>query len=49
MNEVTRILVGANGDRRWEGRSHFFVDAAEAMRRILIDRVRDRGSGVKAK
>ena len=48
MYEVTRILVGANGDRGWEGRGYFFGAAAEAMRQFLIDRVRDRGSGVKA-
>jgi RNA polymerase sigma factor (TIGR02999 family) len=31
------------GDRpNWEGRGHFFAAAAEAMRRILIDRARDR-------
>jgi RNA polymerase sigma factor (TIGR02999 family) len=27
---------------RWDGRRHFFAAAAEAMRRILIDRARDR-------
>lgn len=29
--------------RRWENRAHFFAAAAEAMRRILIDRARARG------
>jgi RNA polymerase sigma factor (TIGR02999 family) len=29
---------------RWEGRGHFFGAAAEAMRRILIDRARARGA-----
>ena len=38
-------------DVRWEGREHFFGAAAEAMRRILIDRARakkrqKRGGGV---
>jgi RNA polymerase sigma factor (TIGR02999 family) len=28
---------------RWDGRRHFFGAAAEAMRRILINRARDRG------
>lgn len=28
---------------RWESRAHFFAAAAEAMRRILIDRARARG------
>lgn len=31
-------------DRKWEGRSHFFGAAAEAMRRILIDRAREKQS-----
>jgi RNA polymerase sigma factor (TIGR02999 family) len=30
------------GDQQFENRGHFFVAAAEAMRRILIDRARDR-------
>jgi RNA polymerase sigma factor (TIGR02999 family) len=30
------------GEARWEGRRHFFAAAAEAMRRILIDRARHR-------
>ena len=31
------------GDQRYDGRRHFFAAAAEAMRRILIDRARVRG------
>jgi RNA polymerase sigma factor (TIGR02999 family) len=30
------------GEPRWEGRRHFFSAAAEAIRRILIDRARQR-------
>lgn len=30
------------GEAQWEGRKHFFCAAAEAMRRILIDRARHR-------
>jgi RNA polymerase sigma factor (TIGR02999 family) len=30
------------GDQKWDGRKHFFCAAAEAMRRILIDRARRR-------
>lgn len=30
------------GEERWENRKHFFAAAAEAMRRILIDRARRR-------
>jgi RNA polymerase sigma factor (TIGR02999 family) len=32
------------GDQRFDGRGHFFAAAAEAMRRILIDRARQRGA-----
>src|SRR5947208_11804647 len=31
------------GDQRFEGRGHFFGAAAEAMRRILVERARRRG------
>lgn len=42
----------APGESQWEGRKHFFSAAAEAMRRILIDRARHRkairhGGGLK--
>jgi RNA polymerase sigma factor (TIGR02999 family) len=30
------------GDQQFEGRSHFFAAAAEAMRRILVNHARDR-------
>jgi RNA polymerase sigma factor (TIGR02999 family) len=30
--------------QRWNSRGHFFAAAAEAMRRILVDRARKRGS-----
>ncbi len=36
-----RLVGGGRGDL-WDGRGHFFAAAAEAMRRILIDRARDR-------
>lgn len=32
------------GEPQWEGRKHFFCAAAEAMRRILIDRARHRNA-----
>lgn len=32
------------GEPQWEGRKHFFCAAAEAMRRILIDRARYRNA-----
>jgi RNA polymerase sigma factor (TIGR02999 family) len=37
-------IVGPAADRPWDGRGHFFAAAAEAMRRILIDRARHRQS-----
>jgi len=39
VHEAWLRLVGAT-DRRFENRAHFFSAAAEAMRRILIDRAR---------
>jgi RNA polymerase sigma factor (TIGR02999 family) len=33
-------LVGEGAQPRWDGRSHFFAAAAEAMRRILVERAR---------
>lgn len=33
----------SRGDAAWENRGHFFAAAAEAMRRILIERARARG------
>ena len=39
VHEAYIRLVG-DADCRWENRGHFFAAAAEAMRRILIDRAR---------
>ena len=39
VHEAWLRLIG-NEDQRWDGRGHFFAAAAEAMRRILIDRAR---------
>ncbi len=36
------LRLGADGPTRWENRGHFFAAAAEAMRRILVDRARRR-------
>ena len=37
------LRLGGNGSgRHWDSREHFFAAAAEAMRRILIDRARRR-------
>ncbi len=43
VHEAYLRLVGAAGSATWESRRHFFAAAAEAMRRILIDRARDKG------
>jgi RNA polymerase sigma factor (TIGR02999 family) len=42
VHEAFLRLVGGDIDRPFDGRGHFFGAAAEAMRRILIDRARDR-------
>ena len=42
VHEAYLRLVGDH-DPGWSGRGHFFAAAAEAMRRILINRARDRG------
>ena len=39
VHEVWLRLVN-DGDRTWQNRAHFFGAAAEAMRRILIERAR---------
>ena len=36
-------LVDVEKVQRWDSRGHFFSAAAEAMRRILIDRAREKG------
>src|SRR5437588_855649 len=40
VHEAYLKLVGADPQRPWNGRVHFFAAAAEAMRRILIDHAR---------
>src|SRR5262245_44063984 len=44
VHEAYLRLVGGERPQRWDGRRHFFAAAAEAMRRILINRARDRGA-----
>jgi len=39
VHEAWLRLVG-NENQKWDGRGHFFAAAAEAMRRILIERAR---------
>jgi RNA polymerase sigma factor (TIGR02999 family) len=40
VHEAYLRLVGGKQTQDWDGRRHFFAAAAEAMRRILIDRAR---------
>src|SRR5262245_28979662 len=49
VHEAYMRLVGsgeaaAGGEQRWDSRGHFFAAAAEVMRRILIDRAREKRS-----
>jgi RNA polymerase sigma factor (TIGR02999 family) len=44
VHEVYMRLVNVEECRQWNGRTHFFAAAAEAMRRILVDRARQRKS-----
>jgi RNA polymerase sigma factor (TIGR02999 family) len=43
VHEAYLRLVGAGQPDAWNGRGHFFAAAAEAMRRILVNRARDKG------
>jgi RNA polymerase sigma factor (TIGR02999 family) len=36
-------LVGVESEQHWNSRGHFFAAAAEAMRRIIVERARHRG------
>jgi RNA polymerase sigma factor (TIGR02999 family) len=36
------LQLGGDKQPRWENRAHFFGAAAEAMRRILVDRAREK-------
>ena len=38
-------LAGSDANTKFANRAHFFAAAAEAMRRILIDRARRKGAG----
>jgi RNA polymerase sigma factor (TIGR02999 family) len=42
VHEAYLRLVGSDAARPWNGRGHFFGAAAEAMRRILVERARRR-------
>jgi RNA polymerase sigma factor (TIGR02999 family) len=42
VHEAYFRLVDAEEAKRWDSRNHFFAAAAEAMRRILLNRARDK-------
>jgi RNA polymerase sigma factor (TIGR02999 family) len=42
VHEAYLRVVGQAPDQRWDHRGHFFAAAAEAMRRILVERARRR-------
>lgn len=42
VHEAYLRLIGDGQPHDWNGRGHFFAAAAEAMRRILINRARDK-------
>jgi RNA polymerase sigma factor (TIGR02999 family) len=44
VHEAYLRLLGDDQPNRWEGRSHFFAAAAEAMRRILVEQARQKKS-----
>jgi RNA polymerase sigma factor (TIGR02999 family) len=44
VHEAYLRLVGTGREQSWDSRGHFFAAAAEAMRRILVERVRRKRS-----
>lgn len=44
VNEAYLRLIDGHEDSQWSNRGHFFAAAAEAMRRILIERARAKAS-----
>jgi len=44
VHEAYLRLVDVDKAQRWNSRGHFFAAAAEAMRRILIDRAREKSA-----
>jgi RNA polymerase sigma factor (TIGR02999 family) len=44
VHEAYLRLVDVEEAQRWESRAHFFAAAAEAMRRILVERARRKAS-----
>jgi RNA polymerase sigma factor (TIGR02999 family) len=48
VHEAWLRLAGNDSDVQFANRAHFFAAAAEAMRRILIERARRKGAGKRA-
>mgnify|MGYP001162591735 FL=1 len=44
VHEAYLLLVDVANPQKWNGKGHFFAAAAEAMRRILIEKARQRKS-----
>jgi RNA polymerase sigma factor (TIGR02999 family) len=44
VHEAYLRLVGPGDGQHWEGRGHFFAACAEAMRRILVERARQKAT-----
>src|SRR5215472_4234245 len=44
VHEAYLRLVGEDEEQHWDSRGHFFGAAAEAMRRILVESARQKGS-----
>lgn len=44
VHEAYLRLVDSDRPQKWNGRGHFFCAAAEAMRRILVEEARRKGS-----
>jgi RNA polymerase sigma factor (TIGR02999 family) len=43
VHEAYLRMIGSQTEGSWDHRGHFFAAAAEAMRRILLNRARDKG------
>jgi RNA polymerase sigma factor (TIGR02999 family) len=44
VHEAYLRLVGNDADPQWDNRGHFFAAAAEAMRRILVEKARHKAA-----
>ena len=44
VHEAYLRLAGESEEQHWDGRGHFFAAAAEAMRRILVERARQKAT-----